>query len=319
MPLWLLIDPEILAAVLVGLGLVIGVKYFSQMFGHALGDAGIWGRIVQFIAGPVATRIENAISHWVGNLIQPVDHAVGTTFHAVARVLDWTGDTLVDGSGFALSVAGALGDAASLSDVRRALQEALGAIHTVEHDAEVALRRAEAAEKAAVHSVAQGVYPRLRTLEHEVTREIPREIKSARDLARSAEDGVIRLWQKVRSLPTTADIVTAVAAAIAALGLSGLDLLKCSEAGSMFNRRGCGLWNALEDVLALLADAVIFFDLCNVLPELTSLFSDFEEPLTALISDAANAACAHPPAGWGPLPAQSLYLPSSPSLALHLP
>jgi hypothetical protein len=54
---------------------------------------------------------------------------------------------------------------------------------------------------------------------------------------------------------------------------------------------------------------VLFVDLCELLPELESLFAAFEAPLVDLISTAADAACAQPPAGWVELSAPALSLP----------
>lgn len=286
MPLWLLVDPEVLAAALVGLGLVIGVKYFSQMLGHSLGSDSIWGRIVQYVTGSVATRIENAISHWVGNLLHPIDHAVGTTLHAVANVVEWTGDTLVDASAFAMSVARAIGDAASLTDVRRALQEARNLIHTVEHGAQTALRQAIRAEKAAVHSVAQGVYPRLRTLEHEVTKTIPREITNLRKWVKAREHSLADLWQRVRGLEAKVSD-TAIATAIAAvLATVGLDWLACRSRTGVNGKSGCALWDDLEQLLGLMAAGLVLADFESLVREAQSLEGD----AVALIKDAFHVA-----------------------------
>jgi hypothetical protein len=92
--------------------------------------------------------------------------------------------------------------------------------------------------------------------------------------------------------------------------LEAINLLRCTFLRNLWNNRGCGLWQGLEDILGLLFDAVLFADLCNMLPELVSLFGDFEAPLVDLIASAADAACAHPPQGWVELSAPPLSLPT---------
>jgi hypothetical protein len=55
---------------------------------------------------------------------------------------------------------------------------------------------------------------------------------------------------------------------------------------------------------------VLFADFCALLPELESLYGELEAPVVDLISSAADAVCAHPPAGWVELSAPALSLPS---------
>lgn len=136
----------------------------------------------------------------------------------------------------------------------------------------------------------------------------------ARAIAETIPAEITQLERFIKALPGTSYLDWAAGIVATAIGLDIFNLFKCPSLLNSAKKRGCGLWNGLEDVLSLFVDAVIFVDLCKIIPEAVTLFGEFEAPLTELISGAANAACARKPNGWvmpmvaaGPLPpAQSL-------------
>lgn len=299
-----------LAGLIVALGLVLLIDGFVRALFGAIAS---FTSIIPGVGSLTSSAIHNAehaISNALGNAIAGIESRIAHQFHNLARVAARLWHAIEGAAELIFALATLAGAAVTLPILHHLTRPIYRQIARAEHTALRAIHHAIAVAEAFTHSVAQGVYPRLRTLEHEVTRTLPREIRSARALAREAEDGVARLWKAVRALPGIDAVDAAVAAAIAALGLVGLDLLRCAEAGNLFSRRGCGLWNALDDLLGLLLDAVLFVDLCNLLPELETLFAELEAPLVSLIATAADAACAHPSAGWVELAAPALSLPT---------
>lgn len=120
------------------------------------------------------------------------------------------------------------------------------------------------------------VLPRIRTAEHDLAGLKAKLERLTRDLAKGGIVALIgaTIWREL------------------------FNGVKCSSWSNLVNKRGCGAWKGLEDILSLLVDGLILTDLCHMLPEAEKVFAEFEAPLVALISDAANAACAQPPSGW---------------------
>lgn len=97
---------------------------------------------------------------------------------------------------------------------------------------------------------------------------------------------------------------------------------KCLRSGNVGKvaRRLCGLSpRALEDLLGLIADALILANICQVITFLQDGLSFIEPEVTAFITDLETWACygdtEHPPR----LPAVTLYLPAATGTGLYLP
>lgn len=266
------------------------------------------------VAAGAVTSVERAISGAFGHAISGIEAAIGHQWHNLSRVLGmlWAEQKLVATNLWHL--AQEFYHAVPLSDLTRIIHRLDGRIAHITRTITRDITHSVHTTITRVEHLGHAVIPRLGRLEHAIDHTIPREIKSTRALAKEAERGVKALWDRVRGLPTTADITAAVATAVAALGLAGLDLLKCAESGSLFSKRGCGMWSLLDDVLGLLADAVILADLCQALPLLEEGFAAVEGPLTALIAGAATAICAQPPSGWATFAVEPAALPPAQTL-----
>jgi len=129
------------------------------------------------------------------------------------------------------------------------------------HAANLAISRAVALEHRLAHTIATGVYPRLRTVEHEIAKTIPREITNLRKWARSVEQEAVRAFRLARANERAligAAFAGAVAVALARLGASWV---RCGTANRFFQKRGCNAWNDLDSLLGLVVAAVAVEDL----------------------------------------------------------
>jgi len=203
---------------------------------------------------------ERAISNALGTAISGIERRIAYQFHNLARIAGRVWHA-IEGAAeliFALSVLA--GAAVTIPLWQHLTRPLYRAIARAEHTAIRAIDHALAVAKAFTHSVAQGVYPRLNALEHELTRTIPREIRSARALAREAEDGVARLWKRVRTLEQTVSSGAIAAAVAAVLAAVGLDWIACNSRNNVNGQSGCSMWGEIEKVLGLAVLLTVAFD-----------------------------------------------------------
>lgn len=237
--------------------------YYSRA--QTQGWAGFWqwmshGGPLSFIFSSVAHLFTSVLSNWMAQAVQAVDAHIATTFHYVAGQIRQMNDTFLQMSAFALTVAQAISGQVSWAHVNQALAELRHTIRGAEAAARAAETRVIANEKQAVHSIAQGVYPRLRAIEHEIAKPIEGEIKSARALAREAENEAIRAFKFARKHEAAIGS-TAFAGAVAwAISRLGLGWTRCSSNPFNNNPNACGLWSVLGRVLGLAAFLTIAFD-----------------------------------------------------------
>lgn len=201
----------------------------------------------------VAALFNQVISNWMGQAVQTVDAHVGASFHYIANEVRAASDTMLEFSAFALTLAQFVTGQVSWPQVSAALKQLRGEIRVAEHKALAAEQAALRQEKAAVRSVAQGVYPRLRGLEHTVEDVIPREIRHLRSDVKAAEDHAINTFKWIKTHPLSL-ATTAFAGAVAvALGRLGMGWLRCNSARDFGKNVGCNFWKLLGDVLGILA------------------------------------------------------------------
>ena len=261
------------------------------------------------IAG-VLTEGEQAVSNVLGNWIATLEAHIATEWHSFAHLLSEAWAEQVRVAENLWHIVQNIPPVALVRGEINAIRHAISAISHWQKTITRDVHHVTSQVTTVVESLPRSIARRLTAAEHAIDVTIPKEIKSARALAREAEDGVARLWDALRSLPTEANITAAVATAIAALGLGAFDWLKCASRNSLLGVAGCDLWNLLEDALGLLIDGLIFADLCELIPLVEDAYAPFASDITGLISDAANAVCATP-AGWVPsLPVPALDLPT---------
>ena len=275
---------------------------------------------VPWVGGKLSDAVKSmakAITNAAGTLEQGIDSIVGAAWHALARYIDKLFNQFVAHSAIILHIAQLVGHGLYSASGLRSL------VRTVSHVAHAAYAGVKTLEreyhgiehrvKVIEHTIGAGIGNDVRTHVKALERQLHgierRVIPGLRQGIQTAEGELSDLerWLGVKAGLSNLDWAEAlVATALAALGLGGL---RCSTLGNLFGKRGCGLWQGLDDLLGLLFDAVIFTDLCGLLPEVETLFGELEAPLVGLVASAADAVCAQPSAGWVELSAPALSLP----------
>lgn len=275
---------------------------------------------VPWVGGKLSDAVKSmaqAITNAAGTIEHGIDSLVGAAWHAFSRYLDKLFNQFVAHSALILHLAELVGHGLySVSGLRSLVRSvshvahaAYSGVKTLEREYHGIEHRVKVIEHTIGAGIGNDVRSEVKALERTVHGIERRVIPGLRQGIDTAEGEVTDLerWLGVKAGLSNLDWAKGlVVAALAAIGLGGLS---CSTLRSLLGSRGCGLWQGLEDLLGLLFDAVIFTDLCGVLPEAVALFGDLEAPLVDLIASAADAACAHPPAGWVELAAPSLSLP----------
>lgn len=275
---------------------------------------------VPWVGGKLSDAVKSmakAITNAAGTLEHGIDSIIGAAWHQLSRYLDKLFNQFEAHSSVILHLAKIVGHliythsglSAGVKAATRVAHAALHLAHTLEREYKGIEHRVKTIEREIGAGIGNDVRAQVKALEREVTGIEKRVIPGLRQGIQAAEGEVTDLerWLGVKAGLSNLDWAKGlVVAALAALGLGGLS---CSTLGNLLRNRGCGLWSGLEDLLGLLFDAVIFTDLCGLLPEVETLFADLEAPIVDLVSSAADAACAHPPAGWAELKAPALSLP----------
>jgi hypothetical protein len=286
-PLFLFPGLAIVGIGLLGFAILASNHYYSSghlnWFQYAV-KSNIILRAALYPFNKVAQLFTQILSHWMAQAVEATDAAVGTAFHYIANEIKQTGDTLLQFSAFALTVAQAVTGQVTWREVAAQLRQLRATIRHAEHAAEVAGARAVKRERAITQSIAQGVYPRIRAIEHEIAKPIQHEIKSARALAREAEDEALKAYKVARHALARTSIKALAIALPAVIARLGWDWIKCKEARNLYNKRGCNMWSDLDGLLGLALAALAFSDL----QELLKVAEEIEGDVIALAKDALS-------------------------------
>jgi hypothetical protein len=252
-----LIDALPSLLLLAGLFFIVGCIYALRSFVQALlNSLAAITSVIPFFGGIASSAIhhaEQAISNALGSAESYFDAHISAQFHRLARIAEHLWQQIEATAHTALLIAKMASGYAALTDILRLEHQLRRLVHAAEHAAGAAIHHALANAKAFTRTIAHGVYPRLRAVEHDVTKVIPKELKRTRTLAKEAEAEAARAWNLVRTKPWEIG-ATAFAGAVAiALTSLGLEWLKCNSAKSFFKKAGCGFWKLLEDALGVIA------------------------------------------------------------------
>lgn len=267
-------------------------------------------------------KMASAISRAAGNLEGGIDSAIGGAWHALANYLHKALDQFVAHSALIVKLAELVGSGIyAVSGLR-------GIVRAISHVAHAAYSGVKTLEREY-----HGIEHRVRTIEREIGAGIGNDVRAEvaglekaftglekatipklRERTKTAEGKVTQLENFIGAIPGTRYLDWAAGIVAAGLGASLFNLFKCPTFLGKTLGRGCGLWNALEDVLGLLADAIIFTDLCQIPVWVNEIFGPIEGFVVGLISDAANAACAQPPSSFVTFSVEPAQLPPANSI-----
>jgi hypothetical protein len=303
-------------------------KFIAAMFKPII-DA-INAAHIPYVSAAISSAlhtVEQSIDSALGSVEHGIDSLIGSSWHALAHLNSWlwrefTSHTLI----------GAL-TAEIVSDLTHAYRYLHGRVsdltHTHGHDTarikrlEREYRGIEAHVKTLENDYSKGighdVLPRIKTLEHEAAHIQNVEIPAIRAADSDAADAISNLYDWIKGKATILGVGTFSLAVATALGALGLGNLTCPSFLRNLNRRGCGMWNGVEDMLGLFVDLFVIADLCEVIPLLETAYEDVAAPAVGLLTSAIDAMPCVSGYQAPPLHLPQLYLPSNPSLALSLP
>lgn len=206
-----------------------------------------------------AQAAENAISNALGRAFQGIDSFIGGCIHHLARFMDRVWHTIAATPHLLLQLAETIARISGVAAAARSLAHTLEReFHGIEHgirDLRKIFRGIDHLVKRLERDLTKGIGHDLRlavnTLTgeyHTLTRKtipgIRSRVKTVEGEIASVEDWIgMRVGQSRKAW-----LIALGTAILGALGLGGL---RCGSLGNILNKRGCGLWNDLENLLTL--------------------------------------------------------------------
>jgi hypothetical protein len=250
----------ILFGALIFIYLCVGIaKALFGLAGGTLGKLPVVGGWINSGLHTVEHKIVSVMTGWADGL----DASIGWALHEIAREVDWLGAEIKAHA----SLLYTLGAITLGPGFASAIHSALGLLHTrvggIEGTLTAAYRRLALAEKRLAHSVAQGVYPRLRAAEHTIGVTIPKDVAGLRTRTKAIEAELTDLWKAVRKREAIIVDTAFVGAIALALSRLGLGNLRCPSFVRLLNRTGCGGFGLLEELLATEITVLAATDICD--------------------------------------------------------
>lgn len=325
MPALLELSPLLIALWCLAYAAIITVLVIG-LFRLLEGPLGRVPYVGDFLRG-AAKSVAAHLSSIVGRAEGAVDSLVGAMFHALAAQWNFFWSEFKKHARLLGLLSPLVAEIAAIvrllrhhvADIQKGLNDLPGNIGHRLRDLERGIDRIRDRIKSLDRRITHNVLPRLRTVEGEIGHLEDVVIPNVRGIATGAETdlGRLRDWiTKNIPLPGTLAFAGAVAVALGRLGLGGL---RCSSLTNSLDRRGCGLWSGLDDLLGLFIDVAIFTNACAVVEFLSPIVSTVAAPVVSALSSVGAGLCAGtigPPAE---LSVPALSLPASPSDTLYLP
>lgn len=308
-----------IAVIAVTMGIVICVDAICRAFFGTLSGAFGWipylGRV---ISSPIKA-IEHKVTSFLGGQEKDLDRAMAQRIHTLARLLDqlWHNLELLAAN---IILLGALATAGAVHYLIHPLERWVrGVIRKVEEEIHQLERGLHGATVVIRKTITHVIYPQIRGAVVAVPRYIHRDLLTIRKEALHAEHTATRALRKVESIPFPKHAKTWPAAVALALPALGLDWLRCNSNPFKNNPNACGLWNDLKSLLGLLADVVLFANVCAFLEFASPFVSAAADVVIPALTDVGAGLCRGSIGPPPPLPAVTLALPPNPGVTLSLP
>ena len=306
------------AAVLVVVAFIVLLAYIVAGVVAILEQFPVVGK---YFAG-TAESIIHAVNAAAGRAVSGLFKLVGASWHQLARYTDWLWREIQSHANVIAALAGPVGLLWTAYSGIRALVHRLTAT-SVHSDARLKavtreLDRLERREKVLQHDLAKGigedVLPRLKSLDREIAKIRTETIPAIEAADAQAESAISNLYEWAKGKASLLGVGTFAFAVAAVLDSLGLGSIRCSSLGNMFNKRGCGLWNLLDDLLGVVVSALALEHVCDFLGILEDAFGAVVGPLTHLLTEVPLGSCEIPPDSWAQLSVSRGTLPPQQSL-----
>lgn len=309
---------DILAGALFALAfcaLVILIVYaLYGVIHNTIGKLPIVGGWIDAGSHKIAQRITNTF----GGYLVKIEGVIGASWHSMARMVDKIGHEIAAHAGLLATIATFIPGGGVIVGLYREIALARTLIHKLAHALTGIGHDVVIRTKVIERGIGNDVLPRIRSLDREVGRVISRDIPGLRvgERTLTRELDSLRTWVHRHVLAAgTAAFAGAIAVALAKLGL---DWIRCTNARSVFKKRGCNMWNGLESLLATLVDVLLITNMCTVIPWLEEGFSIVAAPLVSTLTTVGAGLCAPGSSPPELLPGVSLHLPAAPDSTLYL-
>lgn len=281
MPL-VLPELDVLLAALVALAVCLLIIAFTKAFfgtvGGFLGKLPVVGGWIDATGNHIAQRI----THVFGGFATALEGIVGASWHSMARIVDKLGHELAAHAGLLATIASFVPGVGVLGGLYRLIVEARGIAARLYHAAAAVGHDALNVGRQALQGIGNDVLPRIRSLDHELTRVLGKTIPGLRTADRTLTRDIDNLWKWTRKHTLVAGTTAFFAAVAVALSKLGLDWIRCPSAKQVFNKRGCNMWNDLDGLLAAalaVATSLSLVELAKaeqeVIGDLTAVVQDF--------------------------------------------
>jgi hypothetical protein len=261
----------VLWCIAAALSIALIIRYIGAVF-----------RSVPVVGGYIAGALDSvaqAITSAAGALTHKSEQLLGASFHALARYMDrmwqhlvWSSHVLLQSAEHLLRLTHAH------AALRATVHAGAGAIHgirtrvgTLEGEYTHLRHRVKAVEDRIARGIGNDVRSHVRALEQEVTGLKDRVVPGLRARIKTAEGEISGLRSFVGAVPGTKYLAWAAGIVTAALGLEIMSLLRCPSAKNVSNQRGCSMWNALDDLLGLVALGIVAADFEELVHEAQDL------------------------------------------------
>ena len=285
---------------------------------------GIW-----LIGGTIADGVDavaQGITWVLGKAIGGVEAAIGASWHLLASLWGHAWSWIVgQATGFAHLAELVARLVYAHSGLKTLVHQLERAWHGIEHGVKTLERKFHGIEhrvadlsRAVYHGIGHDLRIGLKRVEKKVDGIIDGTVPALQRGIDGVGGELTQLEQFIKTLPGTSYLDWAAGIVTAALGVLGLEWLTCKGVG----RLGRGVCNMpgrlLEDLLELLAGAVLFESICEILPFITTAVDDVGLALVEAVHVAGLGACSskYPPPP--PMPPIRLSLPTSTSSSLSL-
>lgn len=247
-----------------GLIFALGLIKLVHGFVHAVFwgvEKGVgWIPFAKKVVSVPIHKIEQRITHWLGEAEQSLDNYIGWCFHNMAALVRQAARE-IEGLARDLWLVGAvIPTLVSQIVMRHFVMALLHPIRTAQHIIDRLLHAARVAVHSIRHTVTAGVYPRIRAGEAALDRVIEWDIPRLRARERAIARRLERLWKwsRAHARPiATAAFVAAVAVAVRRLGMNWVRCKNWRRIG----KHVCGLPTSLiEDVLGLALAFLVVVD-----------------------------------------------------------
>lgn len=276
---------ELLA--LAGLIVALGLIKFSDKFCRALfGRAEGWVSHIPWIGSTVADglkSVEARLTNYLADAEQSVDAAIGATWHATARTIDYLEREIRRHAGALLIIASTIPGAGALAQLYGLVKKIPALAKVVTHTSTTVIQHVTKVEKIVTHTITRTVPAVARSVAIPINDVLTGDVADLRKRVRAIEDGAVDLYRKAKGVITVPAVAAAAAVVAVALTALNLNWIRCRNWNKV-GRQVCRMpANDLEGLLGLLVAGIAVADLRDTVKALQKIEHTAAEGIETLL------------------------------------